>query len=174
MEIKFAFDPDSDFQKKLDEVFKATQDLTIPLSLMAKQWYKGNQSIFALTGPGRYEDLSDKYKETKKRKFGFVYPILMATGRLMSSITGEPGGESINLIENKNTLILGTSVPYGIYHQSAKDRGKGPTGREMHYRPFLFVGVEQIAPNDIKQNRIKNWITTLDNYMDSVLKKLGK
>lgn len=168
MEIKFAFDPDSEFSKKLDEVYTATGDLTIPLGLMAAQWYKGNNSIFALKGPGRYEDLSDKYKKSKMKAVGFIYPILMRTGRLADSITDESSAEAIHRIYNKNTLILGTRTPYAIYHQSDLPRKKIP------YRPFLFVGVEQIAPNDIQQNRLKNWMKTLDSYMSSVLKKLGK
>lgn len=165
MELKYAFDPDSSFQKKLEEVYAATSDLTIPLRLMAESWFRGNKSIFALKGPGRYDDLTERYKKYKQKHFGFVYPILMATGRLAASITWPIGGESINFIVNKNTLVLGTEVEYGIYHQSDTPRNKMP------YRPFLFVGVEQIAPNDIRNNRLKNWMTILENHFQRVMSK---
>lgn len=165
MEIKYAFDPDGAFQKKLNDAFKATGDLTIPLTLIAREWFQSNKSIFALKGKGRYTDLSPKYKKAKQRRYGFVYPILMASGRLMASITSPPGADSINYIINKNTLVLGTKVPYAIYHQSQEPRSKMP------YRPFLFVGVEQIAPHDIKQNRLKNWIKIIDSYLDQ---KIGR
>jgi len=169
MELKYAFDPNSEFQKKLDSMAESIQDLRIPLELISNEWYRGNRSIFALKGKGRYQDLTSKYKKQKKEKWGSVYPILFASGRLALSITQKKSPDSIGRIENKKTLVLGTSVPYGIYHQSAKPRKKMP------YRPFLFVGVEQIAPNDIKQNRLKNWMKILDSYFQQVMdKKNGK
>ena len=162
MELIYAFDPDSSFQKKLEAVYEATGDLTIPLTLMAREWFKGNRSIFDSNrkGPGRYVDLSDTYKKTKKRDVGFVYPILKRSGRLMRSITQASNPDSINMILNKNTMVLGTKVEYGIYHQSQEPRNKMP------YRPFLFVGVEQIAPHDIYENRLNNWIKILESYFE--------
>lgn len=158
MELQYAFDKDSTFQKKLEAVYAATGDLTEPLKLIASSWFRGNKSIFVLKSPGRYKDLTDPYKKIKKSKWGFVYPIMKASGRLAESITNEDSDESIYRIENKKTLVLGTRVPYGIYHQSDLPRTKMP------YRPFLLVGVEQIAPHDIRQNRVKNWIKILDFY----------
>ena len=186
MELIYAFDPDSAFQKKLEEVFNLTQDLTIPLTLIAKSWYQGNKSIFALKGRGRYKDLSTRpffphwerdkklrklwkggYKEFKMAKYHLSspYPILKATGRLAESITNPESLDAINYIVNRNTLVLGTHVPYGIYHQSQKERTKIP------YRPFLFVGVEQIAPNDIKNNRMKTWLSILDSFLQQRINK---
>lgn len=165
MELKFAFDQNSNFQKKLDEVYQATGNLTLPLDLIARDWYKGNRSIFALKGPGRYKDLTEKYKKQKEKKWGYVYPILKASGKLSRSITNRSDINTIYRIENKKNLILGTKVPYGIYHQSDKPRTKMP------YRPFLLIGVEQIAPNDIKQNRINNWIKILDSYFQQKMNK---
>ena len=159
MELIYAFDQDSEFRKTLEDVYNRTGDLTIPLTLIAKSWYKGNRSIFVLKGPGRYIDLTEKYKRRKKSKWGFVYPILKASGRLAESITDPSSADAIHYIVNKNTLVLGTSVPYAIYHQSQEPRTRMP------YRPFLFVGVEQIAPNDIKNNRLKTWFQILDSYL---------
>jgi phage gpG-like protein len=183
MELQIAFDKNSKFQKKLNEVFKATGDLTIPLKLIANEWFRGNKSIFVLKGPGRYKDLSTKpfyarwekdpslrkryeggYREYKAAKYGSAYPILKATGKLAKSITDPRDGYSIARIINKKTLVLGTSIPYGIYHQSDLPRKKIP------YRPFLFLGVEQIAPQDIKNNRVKNWIKILDNFFEQKIK----
>lgn len=166
MELQYAFDQNSSFQKKINEVYKATGDLTIPLTLIAREWFRGNKSIFALKGPGRYKDLTSNYKNFKRRNYGFVYPIMMASGRLMASITDPPSDESINrILADKKTLQLGTTVPYGVYHQSFLPRKKMP------YRPFLFVGVEQIAPTDIKQRRVKNWIKILDSYFQQKVDK---
>lgn len=162
MEIKYAFDPDSEFQKKLEKVFRETGDLTIPLTQISRDWYKGNRSIFdrGRISSGRYQDLSEAYKIQKKRKWGFIYPVLFASGRLAESITVPGSPEAISIIINKSTLVLGSRTPYGIYHQSQTPRKKMP------YRPFLFVGVEQIAPHDIQQNRLKNWYKIMDSYLD--------
>lgn len=185
MEIKYAFDPDSSFVKFLDLAYRTTGDLTKPLTQIARDWFRGNKSIFALKGPGRYKDLSTKpffawweknpnlrtmynngYRSYKAAKYGSAYPILKATGVLAASITNREDDNSINRIEgDKKTLTLGTSVPYGIYHQSDSPRTKIP------YRPFLFVGVEQIAPNDIKQKRVENWIKIIDSYLTQSLNK---
>ncbi len=196
MEVIYVFDENSEFQKKVKHLYEQTKDLTIPLRLIASSWFRGNKSIFDSNriGPGRYTDLSEKpffarwerdnpdlmrfykggYKEYKKAKHGFVYPILKATGKLERSITDPSDSNSVNLIINKSTLVLGTKVDYGIYHQSQTERGKRKTGRAMPYRPFLFVGVEQIAPNDIKNNRLKTWMQILDNHFKQVTKLKGK
>lgn len=178
MEFIAAFDPDSSFQKKIQEVLEATGDLRVPFSLMADQWFQGNKSIFALKGPGRYKDLSTRpvnafwevnktyreaykeggYKAYKIKRYGSAYPILFATGRLSRSLT-ENNIDSIRIVE-KDQLTLGTKVSYGVYHQSQGVRTKMP------YRPFLFVGVEQIAPNDIRQRRVSGWLATLDSYLE--------
>lgn len=187
MELKYAIDPDSAFQKKLEQVYAATRDLTAPLIEISREWFKGNKSIFALKGKGRYQDLSvrplnafwekDKrlreiaskggYKAYKMAKYNLSspYPILFATGTLKNSITNGSDANSVNLIINKSTLVLGTKVPYAIYHQSDQPRTKIP------YRPFLFVGVEQIAPNDIKNKRLENWIKILDRHFEQSIKK---
>lgn len=163
MEISFAFDKDSVFQKRLDGIYSQVNDLTIPLTLIAQSWYRSNRSIFAISGPGKYKDLSPKYKKEKNRKWGFVYPILFASGRLAGSITEPNNPEAINFIKDQKSLILGTRVPYGIYHQSDQPRTKMP------YRPFLLVGVEQI--NQDPNPRAEIFIKILDNYLAQILAK---
>ncbi len=186
MEIIYAFDPNSEFQKTLQRAAEKIGDLRVPLGLIAQSWFKSNRSIFDLNrkSAGRYKDLSTKpffafwekdkslrkyyeggYKEYKQAKYGRIYPVLYATGRLARSITDPEDSEAINIITNRNTLLLGTKVPYGVYHQSQQTRSKIP------YRPFLFVGVEQIAPHDIKQNRLKIWMKILETHMGQVLDK---
>lgn len=185
MELKILFDQQSEFKRAIDSVYLATGDLTIPFKLMAREWYRSNASIFKLKGPGRYVDLSTKpfyawweknqnlrktylngYKSYKQAKWGFAYPILKASGRLEQSITNPQSDEAINYITpDKSTLVLGTKTPYAIYHQSDRPRKKMP------YRPMLFVGVEQIAPNDIRQNRVKNWLKILDSYFEQKAKQ---
>lgn len=68
---------------------------------------------------GGWAPLSDRYASDKVRRFG-SQPILVATGRLKESLTG--GAGRIFRQEGNETLRFGTSVPYGVYHQSGTSR----------------------------------------------------
>ncbi len=155
---------DRDIQAVIQKAREEINDLTIPFKLIAQSWFKTNRALLDLKSPGKYEDLSPKYKIQKVRKWGFVYPILKASGRLLGSIT-TPGAESINLVINKRTLLLGSTVPYGIYHQLGT--------KNMPARPWILVGTEQTAPAEL--NRRKDaWILLINDYVRQVIQKRGK
>lgn len=159
-----------------------SKDLKIPFAQIAKDFQKSRKAIFALKSAGEYPDLSTKpffawweegdlrkqydggYKEYKKAKFGFDYPILKATGRLERSITNQSDPDNITRITSL-TLTMGTSVPYAEYHQSDLPRKKIPL------RKFLFIGPEskKFAAKEISgfPERVLN---TLNAF---VLRKLG-
>jgi phage gpG-like protein len=165
-EITYQVDPDGSFRRAITLASQAVGDLTVPFNLIAKNWYQSNKAIFSLSGPGKYKDLSEKYKATKKRKWGFVYPILKASGTLESSITDPSDGNAINLVINGNILELGTRVGYGVYHQSLAPR------TVMPFRPFLFIGAEDQAPASLNTRR-DAWVAILSSYVDQVLKQKG-
>lgn len=144
---------------------KDAKDLKIPLKLVGKDFRKSRTALFTLKGPGLYDDLAPSTKKTKKRKFGSIYPILVASGRLRDSVTIESHPENISRI-GKLSADLGTRVPYGVYHQSDKPRTKIPL------RKFLFVGPE--APRFARGNDLKGFperaLNTLNTY---ILRKMG-
>lgn len=145
-----------------------TDDLRIPLTLIAKRWFKGNQAIFQLAGTGKYDDLAESYKKRKQAKWGFTYPILKASGALERSITQATDSNAVSEIINKDTLLLGTRIEYGIYHQSRDARSRLPR------RPFLFVGDEPFAPNESRKNP-EIWLNILNDFVVQKLKQqLGK
>jgi len=74
-------------------------------------------------------------------------PILQRTKRLYNSIVKKSHGENISIVRG-GTGYFGTSVPYGIYHQSYKPRKKLPRRQ--------FVGVSE------KMNR---QITRMAGYL---------
>ena len=133
----YSVDNDAKFDSALRRALMQVDDLREPLSMIAKDFRKSRNAIFALKGPGQYPDLSSKYKKRKKRAVGFVYPILKLTGRLDDSVTNKAHPENIERIF-KNGMELGTSVPYAIYHQSDDPRTKIPL------RKFLFIGPESV------------------------------
>jgi phage gpG-like protein len=161
---KYTVDPDKDFAKAISEALKECDDLTVPLTLIAKSWFKSNKAIFQLKGPGKYTDLSENYKKQKKKAVGFIYPILRRSGVLEESITNPTDSNSINLIINKNTLILGTKVPYASKHQF---------GEGVPRRPFVLIGAEQTGPEEFNQRRAA-WIKTIQTHVLQVSGKLGK
>ncbi len=163
--IKFQVDPGAVLQEAIKAALKEVNDLTIPFTLIAKDWFKSNRAIFALSGPGKYVDLTEKYKKHKLKAVGFVYPILKRTGILEQSIVDAGDTNSINLILNNRTLLLGTKVPYAGYHQFGT--------KHLPIRPIIFTDGEQSASND-DFNRSSAWVQIINNYVIQVTAKIGK
>jgi phage gpG-like protein len=159
----YSVDADRTFQQAIKDALEKVDDLTIPFTLMTKSWFQGNKAIFSLKGPGKYQDLSPQYKKQKQKAVGFIYPILRRTGVLEESLTVPGDPNAISYIINKNTLVLGTKVRYGANHQF---------GMGVPKRPFLFIGAEQTAPDEINRRR-DAWIATLQDYVLQV-SKFGK
>lgn len=142
--------------RSLQEAMKTVGDLRPAFISITKSWLKANQATFKLKSAGRFADyVGPKVRETwknpglpqlrtrdgdltayqnfKKKKVGFVYPMLKFTGRLEKSITDSSSPDFINII-SKGSLTLGTAVPYGIYHQSSEARKT-----RLPMRKFLFI-----------------------------------
>lgn len=163
--VSYSIDNDKRFRNAIDRAKREISDLTIPLRQIGDDFYKSEQVIFDLKSPGQYPDLSEKYKIAKKKKAGFVYPILKRTGRLAESVLAPDAPDAIFNIIDKDTLIIGTKVPYGVYHQSDDPRKKIPL------RKFLFIGPE--APRFAfgpLQGRAERWLNILNSF---VLAKAG-
>lgn len=146
---------------------------------IASDWYNDNKQIENLQGPGMYPDyVGDRddtpreniskrgkkvkdgmtpYMRKKQRDTGFVYPLLKYTGRLLQSIT-VPGSDGAVLIVGPKSLVLGTSIEYAIYHQSAAPRKKMP------YRPMVFNKAVYGGHANVYQSRIKRYTRILEVY----------
>lgn len=176
-------DADKKFAAAIARARLVTDDLTIPLTQISKDFYKSEKAIFMLKSAGKYPDLSTKpfrafwknvhpyahlyeggYKQYKQENFGFQYPILKRTGRLEASLTNPADADAVNQIINKRTLIIGTEVEYGIYHQSDAPRTKIPL------RKFLFIGPESTFATSDQQGRVGRWLNIMNSH---VLKKMG-
>lgn len=164
----YSIDNDNAFQNALDRALRTTKDLSIPLTQISKDFYRGQRAIFTLKGPGQYPDLAPSTKNAKFRDFGFRYPILKRTGKLAKSMTDPKDQNAINIISNKRSLFLGTQVEYGIYHQSDRPRNKIPL------RKFIFIGPE--APRFAKgrtAGRVTRWNNILNSFVLNTMKKQG-
>lgn len=75
-------------------------------------------------GGERWQELSPAYADWKEVHFPGK-PILERTGDLVASLTKQGDPHHVRKEERKR-LTLGSSVPYGIYHQSPAPRKKLP------------------------------------------------
>lgn len=172
-----------DFQKRLKRLGEVTNDFRIPFRLIASDFYRSQKQIFGLKSQGLYEDLSTKpftawwekpvvhyeygYKQYKAAKVGFVYPILVGKTRdLADSTLSKSHRYSIFNLDRAN-LEIGSSVPYGKYHQSdRKPRTKIPQ------RKFVFIdgGRNDRSRGSGINGRRDRWVNIIeDHYMQLVI-----
>lgn len=156
----YIIENDKDFNLAIDRLAKVTNDFRIPFGLIAKEFYQGNKKIFNLKSAGKYPDLSEKYKVTKQRQVGFVYPILVKSGRLASSLVNPGDPETIRNI-SKTGLELGSEVPYLKFHQSDKPRTKIPLRKAV----FIDGGPFETSVGASTSGRRQAWLNILNQYI---------
>lgn len=185
----YIVDPGDRFKKSIDKSIAKVTDLTIPFKLMTQSWFKSNVAIFTLKGPGQFAPLGGRdpdgipegssisnrkrAERRKKAKYGFDYPLLVATGSLARSMTQPNDSGSVAEIINKRILILGTKVvsktgkragyPYPIALQRSSEK--------CPYlpRPFVMIGGEQAGLPVINKRR-ELWINMLNAHIAKSLK----
>lgn len=161
----YEIDNDADFQKSIFDSLKVVDNLSFAFGQIARDFFKSNTAIFSLKNEGKYPSLKEKYQKVKDAKYG-RQPILVASGKLRDSLTKKPNSDSIKNIGRK-TLVLGTKVKYGIYHQSDAPRTKIPL------RKFLFIGPEapKFAPSRVT-GRLQRWLAIIDTDVSRRLAKV--
>jgi len=178
--FEWTIENDIAFANGLDRLGRATNDFTIPFKLISSDFYRSNRKLFTLQGKGLYQDLSEKpfrafwqnkngfasyyaggYKEYKKVNYGFTYPILVGESRVLSnSILGGRNKHSIFTLR-KQELLLGSSVPYGKYHQSDAARTKIPQ------RKFVFIdgGPADKSKDSSINGRRERWLNIINDHV---------
>lgn len=164
----YTVDNDRRFRDWLKIASEVSQDLRVPYGLILKDFYKSQQAIFKLKGPGKYPPFKGainpltghtRYQDAKRKAVGFDYPLLVRKGRLAASLLGPTNPGSVSNI-GPLSLIFGTSIKYGIYHQSDAGRSKLPL------RKFLFIGPEAPSFASSEQvGRLERWLNILNDYI---------
>lgn len=172
----YTVDNDKRFRSALKIASEVSQDLRVPFGLILSDFYKSQQAIFKLKGPGKYPPFKGpkhpetgltRYQAAKIKKVGFDYPLLVRSGALAASLLGPNNKGSISKI-TKLSLTFGTSIRYGIYHQSDAARSKIPL------RKFLFIGPEAPSFASSEQvGRLDRWLKIMDSHVQRQLKKAG-
>lgn len=155
----YVVENDKEFQAAVLTAIDEIGDLSLPFNSILKDFYRSEQAIFKLGGPGQYPDISEKYAKQKEKAVGFRYPLLLRSGSLAASLLSANAAGSIADI-TKTSLSFGTSIPYGIYHQSDDPRSKIPL------RKFLFIGPEasEFANSD-QMGRLTRWKGYVSDYV---------
>jgi phage gpG-like protein len=181
------------FKEALEAAKEVVSDLRVPFGLIGKDFYRSEKAIFSLKSAGQYPPfkksvavaslggkgnsfgrrrafatLSESpYQRAKKAKYGFDYPLLVRTGLLANSVLG-PNNPGSVFVNSKQALIIGTSVKYGIYHQSDSPR------KVIPLRKFIFIGPEaqQFATSD-QMGRLERWTGYITDYVISQYIKKG-
>lgn len=171
----YSVDNDKRFRNALKSASESIGDFRIPFGQILRDFYKSEQAIFKLKGPGLYPPFKGKqgpdgktgYQRKKLKKYGFDYPLLVASGRLAASLLGPSNPGSVAVI-TKLSLIFGTSVEYLVYHQSDLPRSKIPQ------RKALFIGPEasRFATSD-QIGRLQRWLGYIQDHVANVAIKNG-
>lgn len=176
---------DEQFRAAIQKASDSLKDLRVPFNLIYLDFYRSEKAIFQLKGPGKYEpfkkskgsyragesggqsfvtDSESPYQKRKKAEVGFDYPLLVRSGRLAASLSG-PGNPGNVTQVSPLTLVIGTTVPYGVYHQSDEPRSKMPL------RKFVFIGPEAARfATDDQIGRLQRWLGYIDDYLERKLK----
>jgi len=163
--FQFAIENEALFQRQLERLGELTSDFRIPLNLIANDFYRSQRKIFTLRSAGRYPELAQSTIDQKERLLGKgnAWPILFRTGRLAKSVLDRNSPEAEFFI-GKQTLIMGTSVPYAIYHQSDAPRSRLPLRKVV----FLDGGPFDEA-KDGKNGRRERWGSIIFDYIQKLL-----
>ena len=169
----YKLENDEQFKAQIQRAIEITGDLKIPFGLILADFYKSEQAIFKLKSAGAYPDftengrevgLKSKYAQRKIKERGFAYPLLLRTGKLAASVLGRYNPGSVAQIGSLS-MTWGTTIPYGIYHQSDEARHKIPL------RKFLFIGGESSKFDDNLGGRAKRWQLILQDHIVKQLKR---
>lgn len=190
----YQVDNDKKFRDSLAEASKHIQDMRSAFGLISADFYKSQQAMFKLKGPGQFPEFKNSvrassiggegnpngrkratydvsksaYQRRKLKKYGFDYPLLVASGSLSRSVLGPNNPGSINKATNLS-LSIGTTLKYGVYHQSDQPRKKMPL------RKFLFIGPEasQFATSE-QMGRLGRWLKIVETHVQKQLDKMEK
>lgn len=167
----YSVDNDRRFRLALKRAADSLDDLRLPFTLILADFYKSEQAIFKLKSPGQYPDYvggeKSRYAKAKEKALGFRYPLLVRTGKLAASLLSKDAAGAVGIV-GPTQLVIGTTVEYGIYHQSDAPRKKIPL------RKFLFIGPEapRFATSE-QQGRLERWANILNDYTYKMMKRSG-
>ena len=149
------------FDAKIKDAISQVKNLMPEFTVIANMWYKDNKQIFDLKSAGQYEDFKTgpdgkrptKYMLYKKSKVGGAYPLLKFSGKLAASILNSGAAGAVKEI-SATQLVLGTTIPYAIYHQLG-------TSKMPARPPIINKESEKHGQTNIFQKRLANYMRVI-------------
>ena len=145
----------TDLVKKLGDV-RLTR-FGVLLRQMGEIFQKHEKAVFS-NKSGRkkakespWADLDAKYKEIKRRRWGKVYPTLVAGGELAESFYKQGAPYNVFVV-GQNYARFGSKHPLAVYHQYGHSRGVYPA------RPMVY---ESASLNARLNKKISNFYARL-------------
>lgn len=124
-------------QARVSFLRKAMDDLSPMFEQFSSDFYKTQKEILMLKGPGQYADLSPAYKIVKQERNNLVYPILFATGKLMSTLLSREAPDAVHEIKPKS-FVIGTADPIGKFHHHGTSKmPRRPIFNESEDSPMM-------------------------------------
>ncbi len=154
---------DRSFQRGLDRLQATTSDFRIPFGSIGKAWLQSNKQIFTLKSSGKYADPKPSTVRSKLRNPGFVFPLLIKSGRLSKSLLSKSDKENVLEI-GRASLVMGTTTPHAIFHQEGT--------KFMPARKPIFIsgGPKEDAKDASAGGRLNRWLNIIN---DHILQLLG-
>jgi len=120
VKIRFEVANEVQLSRAFETGIESFLDLSQPFNTMADEFFQSMAGVFSAEGAfedrPRWQDLSPAYAIWKARH----YPgrkILERTGRLRSSLVNKGGIDNVFEV-TPDSLTVGTTVPYAMYHQT--------------------------------------------------------
>lgn len=181
-EFEFSFENAEAFRQALDRLGQVTSDFRIPFRLVASDFYRSQKQLFKLQSAGLYNPLGgfnynapsgygnqtkrDRAEALKEKRTGRPWnPILYGeTGNLKNSTLSPSHKYSIFFV-GRQEMQLGTSVPYGEFHQSDEPRSVIP------FRKFVFIdgGPADRSKGSGLSGRRERWISIFDDHLKQLI-----
>lgn len=133
-----------ELQSKFKRLRDNANDMRPAFEIIASDFYKSNKPLIFSARPGKYADLSENYKAAKEKKYGFVYPVLVANGRLERSLTVRGSEGNITNISKQN-LKMGSNVRYAVFLQEGT--------KKMPARPPVLIDIDR---------RVQRWLRIIE------------
>jgi len=169
------------FERSLNALGRFTNDFRIPFRLIASDFYRSQKKLFLLQSEGLYAPLGGfRHREVapngltrrqnaetaKERKTGHPWaPILFGeTGDLKNSTLSRNHKYSIFFL-GRQELQIGSSVPYGKFHQSDEPRSVMPQ------RKFVFIdgGPADRSQDSSINGRRERWKSIVQEHIKQLV-----
>jgi phage gpG-like protein len=169
LQFTFDFDPEP-LDQALEGFQRSLADSSPSLAQIADDFREMIQEQFSSAGRAGDTPWADWAPSTLARRRGPGSGILYSTGALLQSLIDPAAFGHVEEFDGES-LTIGSSLPYALFHQTGTGRGTGQSwlpagrglGRGMPMRPIIAVTPE----------RTERWLEMLQGMLEEKTSILG-